>query len=50
MDDAAIRAGLALDSDAHPTDEAFWKDAQVVLPSSKKVVTIRLDADQPKSH
>jgi uncharacterized protein (DUF4415 family) len=45
MSDADIRAGIDLDSDVHPTDEAFWEGAQVVLPTPKKVVTIRLDAD-----
>ena len=45
MSDAAIRRGIEADPDAHPTDEAFWKDAKVVLPSRKAVVTIRLDAD-----
>jgi uncharacterized protein (DUF4415 family) len=45
MSDAEIRAGIELDAEAHATDEAFWEDAQVVLPSPKKVVTIRLDAD-----
>ena len=42
---AAIRQGLATDADARATDEAFWKDAKVVLPTRKAVVTMRLDAD-----
>ena len=41
----AIRAGIAADADARATDEAFWKDAKVVLPTRKAIVTIRLDAD-----
>ncbi len=45
MNDADIHAGIEADADAHPTDEAFWKDAKVVLPSRKEVVTMRLDAD-----
>ena len=45
MSDDTIRAGIELDPDAYPTDEAFWKDANVVLPRRKEVVTIRLDAD-----
>lgn len=45
MTDAQVRAGIAGDSDIKPTDAAFWKDAQVVMPSPKEVVTIRLDAD-----
>ena len=42
---ARIRAGVEADPDAHPTDAAFWKDAAVVLPKRKAVVTMRLDAD-----
>jgi uncharacterized protein (DUF4415 family) len=41
----AIRKGIAADPDAHATDGAFWKSAQVVLPTPKEVVTMRLDAD-----
>jgi len=42
---AGIRQGIRSDPDAHATDSAFWKSAQVVLPSPKEVVTMRLDAD-----
>ncbi len=45
MSAAEIHAGLEADPDAHPTDEDFWKDAKIVLPSRKEVVTMRLDAD-----
>jgi uncharacterized protein (DUF4415 family) len=45
MSDAEIHAGIEADPDAHPTDEAFWQDAKVVLPRRKEVVTMRLDAD-----
>jgi uncharacterized protein (DUF4415 family) len=45
MSDAEIHAGLEADPDAHPTDDAFWKNAKVVLPRRKEVVTMRLDAD-----
>jgi uncharacterized protein (DUF4415 family) len=41
----AIRKGIAADPDAHATDAAFWKSAQVVLPTPKEAVTMRLDAD-----
>lgn len=40
-----IHAGIAADPDAQATDDAFWKDATVVLPTRKAVVTMRLDAD-----
>ena len=42
---AQIRKGIAADSDAHPTDAAFWKDATIVMPTPKTIVTMRLDAD-----
>jgi uncharacterized protein (DUF4415 family) len=45
MTDADVHAGVLGDPDIRPTDAAFWKDAQVVMPSRKEVVTMRLDAD-----
>ena len=45
MSDAQIRRGIASDPDVRPTDEAFWKDAKVVWPTPKGIVTMRLDAD-----
>jgi len=45
LSDETIRAGIGLDADARPTDEEFWSGAKVVLPSRKKLVTMRLDAD-----
>lgn len=42
---AEIRAGIDGDPDARATDENFWKEAQVVLPKPKQLVTLRLDAD-----
>ena len=41
----AIRKGIAADPEAHATDAAFWKSAQLVLPTPKEAVTMRLDAD-----
>jgi uncharacterized protein (DUF4415 family) len=43
--DAQIRRGIESDPDAHATDEEFWKNAKVVWPSRKAVVTMRLDRD-----
>ena len=40
-----IRKAIAVDPDARATDDAFWKNAEVVWPSRKQVITIRLDAD-----
>ena len=45
MSATEVHAGVESDPDAHPTDENFWKDAKVILPRSKEVVTMRLDAD-----
>jgi uncharacterized protein (DUF4415 family) len=45
LSDAEIREGIEADPDVRPTDEEFWKNAKVVLPRRKEVVTMRLDAD-----
>ncbi len=45
MSSGQIRKGIASDPDVRATDEAFWKNAKVVWPVPKEVVTIRLDAD-----
>lgn len=42
---ADIRAGIDSDPDARATDETFWRDARVVFPQPKRLVTLRLDAD-----
>ncbi|MCK7582379.1 MAG: BrnA antitoxin family protein [Chromatiales bacterium] len=42
---ADIRAGIDSDPDARATDENFWRDAQVIFPQPKRLVTLRLDAD-----
>jgi uncharacterized protein (DUF4415 family) len=45
MSDAEIRRGIESDPDVHATDAEFWKNAKVVWPSRKAVVTMRLDSD-----
>jgi uncharacterized protein (DUF4415 family) len=45
MADDEVRAAIADDPDIKPTDEAFWRDAQIVMPRRKETVTMRLDAD-----
>ncbi len=42
---AQIRKGIGADPEARATDARFWKTANVVLPTPKEVVTMRLDAD-----
>ena len=42
---ASIRKAITADPDAHATDAAFWKTANVVMPTPKEIVTMRLDAD-----
>jgi uncharacterized protein (DUF4415 family) len=43
--DEEVRAAVAADPEARPTDAAFWEGARVVMPRNKETVTIRLDAD-----
>ncbi len=45
LTDENIRDGIEADPDVHPTDEDFWRTADVVLPQPKETMTIRLDAD-----
>jgi uncharacterized protein (DUF4415 family) len=45
MTDEEVHAAIIDAPDAKPTDEAFWKDAHVVMPQRKETVTMRLDAD-----
>lgn len=45
LTDEEIRAAIESDPDIHPTDENFWKDAKVVMPQRKEMVTMRLDTD-----
>ena len=45
MTDEEVHAAVMADPEIKPTDVAFWKAAHVVMPQSKKTVTMRLDAD-----
>jgi len=45
MIDEEVHAAVLADPEIKPTDEAFWKAARLVMPQSKKTVTMRLDAD-----
>ena len=45
MTEADINAAAVSDPDAQPTDEAFWKNAQVVMPQPKRAISMRVDGD-----
>jgi len=45
MTDEEVHAAITADPDIAPTDEAFWKDARVVIPRQRETVTMNLDAD-----
>ena len=45
LSDERVRRGIEADPEAHPTDEAFWKKAKIVMPQPKETMTIRVDAD-----
>ena len=45
MTDEQVHAAITADPDITPTDEAFWKDARVVIPHRRETVTMDLDAD-----
>jgi uncharacterized protein (DUF4415 family) len=45
MTDAEIEAAIAEDPDVLPTTPEFWRNAKIVSPKTKKIVTMRLDAD-----
>jgi uncharacterized protein (DUF4415 family) len=43
--DPQTRRGIDGDPEARATDAGFWKKAQIVVPTAKQTITIRLDAD-----
>lgn len=45
MTEAEIEAAAASDGDAQPTDEAFWANAEVVMPQPKRAISLRVDSD-----
>ena len=45
LTDEEVHAAVLQDSDINPTDEAFWKEARVVIPRRKETITMRIDAD-----
>jgi uncharacterized protein (DUF4415 family) len=45
LTDEEVHAAITADPDIVPTDEAFWKDARVIVPHRRETVTMDLDAD-----
>ena len=45
MSDEEAHAAVLSDPDGKPTDDDFWRSAQVVMPQPKQTVTMRLDSD-----
>ena len=45
MTEAEINAAAASDPDAQPTDAAFWKNAEIVMPQTKRAISMRVDGD-----
>src|SRR6202040_1606894 len=45
MTDEEVHAAITADPDIEPTDEAFWKDARIVIPLRKETDPKDLDAD-----
>ena len=45
MTEAEINVAAVSDPDAQPTDEAFWRDAEVVIPQPKHAISLRVDSD-----
>ncbi len=45
MTEAEINAAAVSDPDAQPTDAAFWRDAEIVMPEPKHAISLRVDSD-----
>ncbi len=45
MTDADIAKAAAEDPDSFPPDPDIWKDARLVIPPGKSLVTMRIDRD-----
>lgn len=45
MTDEEVHAAITADPDITPTDDAFWKDARVIVPHRRETVTMDLDTD-----
>lgn len=45
MTEAEIEEAAASDDDAQLTDETFWANAEVVMPQSKRAISLRVDSD-----
>ena len=45
MTEDELDEAASADPDAQPTDAAFWKDAEIVMPEPKERITMRLDKE-----
>jgi uncharacterized protein (DUF4415 family) len=45
LSDEEIHARALADPDARPTDPSMWRNARVVMPTTKLLTSIRLDPD-----
>ncbi|WP_052537501.1 BrnA antitoxin family protein [Gloeocapsa sp. PCC 73106] len=45
MSEAEIHAAISGDPDIIPTNEAFWENAELVMPQRRPTITLSLDAD-----
>jgi uncharacterized protein (DUF4415 family) len=45
MTDAEIEAGIAQDPDTFVPDALFWEKAEIVMPSNKQQITLKLDPE-----
>ncbi|MGH6953807.1 MAG: BrnA antitoxin family protein [Alphaproteobacteria bacterium] len=45
MTDAEVRAAAAKDVDTFIPDKEWWRRARIVVPTPKRLISLRLDAD-----
>jgi uncharacterized protein (DUF4415 family) len=45
LTDADIKAAVTKDPNTFIPDKAWWKRARIVMPDTKRLVSLRLDAD-----
>ena len=43
MTESEIEVAATSDTDAQPTDEEFWANAEVMMPQPKRAISLRVD-------